>query len=142
MSEDLHAWVHTRKRQDSLSGQTRARISAHSTGTLESSPTPSELASRVVRRSQTPSACNTLGSDHLEGVGAQSILVMCCGCQTVRISLCCCFRRSDGGRNGDRSRYVAGSNRTPLHRKKLVCYLGKTGVPNKHRVCYCISLTH
>ena len=29
-----------------------------------------------------------------------------------------------------------------VHRKKLVCYLGKTGVPNKHRVCYCISLTH
>ena len=28
------------------------------------------------------------------------------------------------------------------HRKKLVCYLGETGVPNKHRVCYCISLTH
>ena len=28
--------------------------------------------------------------------------------------LCCCDRRSDGGRNGDRCRYVAGSNRAQL----------------------------
>ena len=32
---------------------------------------------------------------------------------TVRVFfLCCCDRRSDGGKNGDRCRYVAGSNRT------------------------------
>ena len=29
-----------------------------------------------------------------------------------------------------------------LHRKKKVCCLDKTGVPNKHRVCYFMSLTH
>ena len=29
-----------------------------------------------------------------------------------------------------------------LHRKKKVCCLGKTAVPNKHRVCYFMSLTH
>ena len=30
------------------------------------------------------------------------------------IFFCCCDRRSDGGRNGDRCRYVAGSNRAQL----------------------------
>ena len=33
---------------------------------------------------------------------------------TVRVLLYYCSRRSDEGRNGDRSRYVAGSNRTQL----------------------------
>ena len=32
----------------------------------------------------------------------------------VRVFLCCCGQRSDLGRNGDRSRYVAGSNRSQL----------------------------